>query len=276
MKIYISVDFEGINGVSKFSQVEKTAPREYNIAIEQLHKELNAVIKGAFRANVDNITVNDAHSLMTNIDLTRLDDRVELVTGKPKYISMMAGLDNSYQAAILLGYHAKSGTAGACMAHTFSDKIASVKINNKEVGEAYLNSLYAATLNVPVALVTGDEALTEEVYEQIGEIPSVSVKRALGMHSVVCKPNGLVLTELEEATFKTLSNPTNWIINKLPPPYELEVNVIQIVMADLIELMPGLNRTGSKSIKFTHTSYSTVYKTLQAICALISIAESYS
>lgn len=275
MKVYISVDLEGVNGVCKFSQTLKEYHNEYYTALEQLHKELNAVIKGVFKANVDHITVNDAHSSMTNLKLTHLDDRVSLVTGKPKLISMMAGLDSSYTAVILLGYHAKAGTPGACLAHTFSENFTSVKINDTEVGEAYLNSLYAATLRVPVALITGDEALKEEVYNQIGDIPNVFTKKSLGYNAIEGKPNSILLQELEESTTKTLNNPTNWIINKVDSPYKLEIELSQIVMADLAELIPGVDRISSRKVRYTHNDYYKVYKALQTVAIVASTAVNY-
>ena len=275
MKIYISIDLEGINGVSRFSQVENKLHPEYKTSLEQAYNEINTVIEAAFEAGAEYITVNDAHSSMSNLNLSNIDSRVSLITGKPKEISMMAGLDNSYNAAILLGYHAKAGTSAACLAHTMSESLFNVRLNKQAVGEAYLNSLYAATLNVPVAMVTGDEALAEEVYDQIGSIPSVITKQALGMSAVISKPNEKLFKELKETTLKTLNNPTNWIINKVPPPYELEVEFAKIIMADLSELLPGVNRSGSRKIQFTHTDFRTIYKLIQALCVVVSTAENY-
>lgn len=275
MKIYISLDLEGINGVSKFSEIENKESQAYQKSIEQVFKEVNSVIRGAFKAGAETITVNDAHSSMTNIDLSKLDPRAILITGKPKTISMMAGLDTSYHAVIMMGYHAKASTSGACLAHTFLEPLINVEINGQSVGEAYLNSLYASTLNIPVAMATGDEALTEEVYTQIGVVPTVITKYALGMNAVQCKPNNILLKELEDTTEKSLNNPTNWIINKEEGPYELKVELSQIVMADLVELMPGVNRTNSRTISFTHPDFKTVYQLLQAICIMASTAKNY-
>lgn len=275
MKIYISADFEGLNGVCRFSQTEMVHTDLFNTTIEQALKEVNTVINAAFKAGAETVSINDAHSIMSNFNLNRLDERASLITGKPKQVSMMAGLDRSYTAAILLGYHAKSETAGACLAHTFSDLLASVKINSQEVGESFLSSAYAATLGVPLAMVTGDEALKEEVYNLIGDVPVVVSKKALGMSSAICRPNAEYLKELEETTIKTLNNPTNWIINKVNPPYELEVELTQIVMADLVQLIPGIERLNSKTIKFTHSSFQTVYQLIQAICVMTGTTHNY-
>lgn len=275
MKIYISCDFEGLNGISRFSQTETTGADLYKSAIQQAHKELNAVIKGAFNAGAEYITVNDAHCSMVNLNLQLLDDRVSLITGKPKMVSMMAGLDETFSACIFLGYHAKAGTYAACLAHTLCEQMITVKINKKEVGEAFLNSAFAATQGVPVAMASGDDMLAEEIYNQIGCVPVVKVKSALGMNAVACKPQASILEELETTTLNTLKNPTNWIINKVKPPYELEVELSQIIMADLAELIPGIKRLSGRRVLFTHPDFEVIYKLLQAICAITSTAHNY-
>lgn len=276
MKIYISFDFEGLNGISKFSQTEITDPRSYELGLEQAKKELSSVIRGAFKAGAEKIVVNDAHCSMGNLNLNMLDERVSLITGKPKLVSMMAGLESdNFTACILVGYHAKASTSGACLAHTLCEQMISVRINKKEVGEAFLNTAYAATKNVPVAMVSGDEALTEEIHNQIGCVPTVKVKTALGMNAVICRPQAEVLEELEKTTTESLNNPTNWILNKVKSPYELEVELSQIAMADLVELIPGIKRISARKVQFTHPDFETIYKLLQAICALSATAKNY-
>lgn len=275
MKIFISVDLEGLNGVSRFSQVENKATKDYEKVIIQLHKEVNAVIEGGFKAGAKIITVNDAHSSMINLNINELDDRAELVTGKPKNFSMMSGLDSSYTAAILLGYHSKASTLGGCLAHTFSEDFTEVKINGIAIGESYINSAYAATLGVPIALIAGDETLKKEIYDQIGDVPFVISKQALGYNAVKSRPNNLYLHELEDKTVESLNNPTNWILNKQEGPYELEIEFSKVVMADLVELIPGTNRIEVRRIKYSHMSFETIYKTLQAICVISGSSKQY-
>ncbi len=276
MKLYVSVDLEGLNGVCKFTQVEKKNHNEFAITEKQLYKELNALIIGAKRAGVDEIFLNDSHSAMCNMNLSYLDSSVSLITGKPKQVSMMAGLDETFNVVVLLGYHARAGAAGGVLAHTFSDDIISLKINQTEAGESYLNSLYAATKNVPVGLITGDEALKEEIYSFIGDVPFVETKKALGMYSAVCRPNDEFLKELEEKTYETLKNSSNWIINRVPSPYELEVEFTQAVMADIVQLMPGVKRLSTRKVQYIHPDFSAVYQAIQAMCILTAAAVNFS
>ncbi len=275
MKVYISLDLEGVTGVSKFSQINNTTSGEYLLAIEQAHKELNACINGVLRAGFDLITVNDAHGFMTNLNLKFLSSKVELITGKPKLFSMMAGLDNSYSAAILIGYHAMASTSRACLSHTFHEKIAYISINNKNVGEAYINSLFAATKNVPIAFITGDDAVCKEVYAQIGDIPRFAVKEALSFGSVICKPKDLVLDKIENLVYESLCNPTNWIINFQESPFVLEVGMNSLLLADLVGLVPGIRRIGDKLLSYENNDFDEIYKMIQTISMICGCEDSY-
>jgi D-aminopeptidase len=98
---------------------------------------------------------------------------------------------------------------------------------------------------------------------------------SLGMNAVKCSANVRLFKELEEQTYASLSNPTNWIINKVNSPYTLEVEVTEIVMADLIELMPFIERISSRKIRFTHPDFTTVYKALQAITVMTGSVGQY-
>src|SRR3989339_2221060 len=94
--VYISADFEGVNGVIYPHQTVKSGGESYLLAQEQQHKEINCIIESLIAENVDKITINDAHDSMENLNLSKLNPKIELITGKPKHISMLSGLDNSY------------------------------------------------------------------------------------------------------------------------------------------------------------------------------------
>lgn len=275
MRIYISADLEGVNGVCKFSQTFASGGDSYKRAVEQLHMELNTIIHAAFEVGIDEITINDAHSSMTNLTLDALNDKVSLITGKPKACSMVATLDDSYDGLFLVGYHAKANTGNAILAHTFTDDFTSLKINGKEVGESFVNSAYAGSFGVPVCLITGDNVLHREIYTDIGDVPFVETKKALGMTACQCKPNDVLFNELREKTIETLKNPVKWILNTVNSPYTLEIEFVTATMADLAELIPMVNRTGPRSISFIDEDFGAVYKAIQTIGIVASTANAY-
>jgi len=123
--------------------------------------------------------------------------------------------------------------------------------------------------------VSGDEALCEEIYQQIGDVPRIVTKKALNYNAVCCRDNNSILKELNEKTIETLNNPVNWVINKVAPPYTLKVGFTKVVMADMAELIPCVNRTGVTEIEFTHPDFTKVYHLIQAISVMSDSAKNY-
>ena len=102
-KVYISVDIEGANGIVYPHQTAISGGEFYYAAREQLHNELDVIIQALLVEGIEAITVNDAHGVMDNLLITKLSPKIELITGKPKPVSMLAGLDNSYSCVFLVG-----------------------------------------------------------------------------------------------------------------------------------------------------------------------------
>ncbi len=151
-KIYISADLEGVNGVVYPNQIDPSN-ESYKLAQKQQFKELNCIIEALLENGAKHITLNDAHGSMDNVTLENLNSKVELITGKPKPISMLAELNESYSCVIFTGYHARAGSEKGVLAHTFSTIYKNVKLNDISVGEIELNSIYASIKNVPIVIM---------------------------------------------------------------------------------------------------------------------------
>lgn len=268
-KIYISVDIEGINGVVYPHQTMSFGGESYNLAVKQQHEEVNCVIEALQEANIDQITVNDAHYTMENLHISQLNPKIELITGKPKHFSMLAGLDESYDCVFLIGYHAKAGAKNGVLAHTFSPVFKSVSLNGDYIGEIELNSIYAGLLNVPIALVTGDNCTCEEAQNSIGNVKTVCTKTAISTTSARCKANEQLFRELKWTVTETVNNQQDWALYKTGSPYVLEVDFCNRKHADLAELLPELERLSATRVKYTSNEYKKVYKLLQFMSATI-------
>ena len=99
IKIYISADMEGIGGVvhGDFTSIHG---KEYQRARKWMTQEVNAAIEGALAAGATEILVNDSHGSMRNILIEDLNPAAKLITGSPKPLSMMEGIDNTFDAVI--------------------------------------------------------------------------------------------------------------------------------------------------------------------------------
>ena len=162
MKIFISADLEGINGVAAPEDVEETGSG-YQQARVFMTEEVNAVVSSAFAGGATEVVVCDSHNVAANIKVEQLDDRAQLLRGDTRANSMVHGLDESFDGLILLGYHAKFGTQNAILDHTFSPSmIRDLRVNGVSVGELGFNALFAAEKGVPLIMATGDQSLEKE------------------------------------------------------------------------------------------------------------------
>lgn len=272
LKVYISSDIEGVNGVVYPSQISKSGGNDYFKAKKQQIAELNHLIESIFEAGAEQVTVNDAHATMDNIDITELHPQAELITGKPKLISMMNGLDESYSCVIFAGYHAKAGADEGVLAHTFTTVFRNVYLNGEEIGEIGLNSIYAGTKSIPIAFLYGDEAACIEAKEVLGNIETVSTKRASSITSAVCKPNAKLFEELKTTIQKSLKNKDNWHIKTLPPPYELKISFSNKSSADLASLLPCIKKISPFEIIYTDNDYENIYRMLQFLSSTLTLS----
>jgi len=148
VRVYISVDMEGIAGVVHESQTNPNDPafaHEYARFRRLMTAEANAAVAGALEAGATRVLVNDSHWHMRNLLAEELDQAAELLAGDPKPRSMMEGIDSGggFDAALLIGYHARAGTARAILDHTYADKVLDARLNGRSVGEVGLNAALA-------------------------------------------------------------------------------------------------------------------------------------
>src|SRR5207244_2576670 len=130
MRVYISVDMEGIAGVVHESQTDPTTPAfaaEYGRFRRLMTAEANAAVEGALAAGATRVLVNDSHWFMRNLLAEELHQAAELVSGDPKPRSMVQDIDGGFDAALFIGYHARARTRNAILDHTYADRVPAVR-----------------------------------------------------------------------------------------------------------------------------------------------------
>src|SRR5690606_14552258 len=141
-RVYISVDMEGISGVSGPDQTSSSGS-EYGRARKLMAADANAAIAGAFAGGATDVLVNDAHGGQRNLLPEDLDPRARLISHSFKRHGMMEGLDETFDAVIFIGYHAKAQAPRGLFAHTGSGVVRDLRVNGESVGEGGLNALLA-------------------------------------------------------------------------------------------------------------------------------------
>jgi D-amino peptidase len=132
-KVFISADMEGVAGVVASNQTGREG-HDYGHFRGLMTAEVNAAIAAAFEAGASEVVVTDAHGSGTNLLPGVLDPRAVLVSGFPMPGGMVTGLDETFDAAMLIGVHAHGSTANAVLAHTYIDALKHVRLNGVEVG----------------------------------------------------------------------------------------------------------------------------------------------
>jgi D-amino peptidase len=270
LKVFISVDMEGLAGVVNSDHVSSSGS-DYNMARRWMTAEANAAIEGALAAGATEIIVNDSHGGMRNILAHELNPLARLITGSPKPMSMMQGLDQTFDAVILIGYHARAGSFDGVLDHTYSSaSVYSLKVNSREVGETELNAMIAGHYNVPVVMVAGDKTLSEQIKLMLGpSVVTTVVKESVGRTAAktlvpeeACK---LIATDAKRAIeMREQVTPL-----RHEGPYRFEIDFLNSAQAENAELIPGVERTSPRSVAFTHTDFIESFRLFRAILLVV-------
>lgn len=271
MKLYISSDMEGSTGIVSADQVTRGTDSYAFGCKMQLHDAL-AVARAAHDLGVGHILLNDAHGSMTNIDASALPDYVHLVSGTPKILGMVEGV-NDCDLAFFIGYHAMAGTEKAILDHTFNGKtVYSLKINGQFVGETAFNAMLCASLGVPVGLVSGDVSVCYEASSFLGSNLTVCpVKDACGRYAAKLLPPELTAWHLADAVATALKVAKEGKSPKVSPvsPFEAELTFHTTAQADGASLVPGSERISGRALVYKTED---IFEVRRFLSAAIDIA----
>lgn len=250
-KIFISVDMEGITGVVQPPQLGP-AGFEYSRAREWMTAEARAAIQGAQAAGATSFVLADSHGNAQNLLIDQLPEDVRIVRGFPRPLSMMQGIDETFAAAVFIGYHASEMTPDAVRGHTFSSaKLLGVSLNGTEVSEGLFNAAIAAHYGVPVIFVSGDRKAVAQMEAAIPGITGAVVKEPLGYHSALTVTPQRGQAMIREGVRAALLKRQAIAPYRLKTPIELEVGFKLTIDAEVASYIPGLTRSGAHTVRGT-------------------------
>ena len=270
MRVYISVDMEGVAGIVHEDQTDPIEPRfaaEYDRARRLMTAEANAAVEGALAAGATRVLVNDSHWLMRNILAEELHHAAELLSGGPKLHSMVHGIDEGWDAALFIGYHARGGTAKATIDHTYTSRVHEARLNTRPVGEMGLNAALAGCFGVPVALVSGDDAAAAEARAWLGDTAvAVVVKQGVSRFAARSVAPVVARERIREGVIEALGRRHRPLEVERPSTIEVELQYTH--MADMAELVPGSIRRGPRTVAYTHEDFREVFRAWRAFYTL--------
>jgi D-amino peptidase len=259
LKVFISVDMEGVCGVIHWEEVSRNG-KDYDLFRKLMTEETNAAVEGALAAGATEVLVRDSHGSARNILPHLLHPEANLIrdwSGGP--LSMMEGIDESFDAVLFIGYHARANTPNAVLDHTMSGTLYEVTVNGKKMPEAGINALIAGYFGVPVVLVAGDQAVCQQTSELLGEVTTVAVKQGIGGAARMMTPAS-ARELIRQGAEQALNRLENFKPYKMSTPYTMVVTFKDEQRAENASWIPGAKRISSNSVSFTSSRWMEILK----------------
>lgn len=266
MRLYISSDMEGVAGICGWQQVDARTPHpDYAIYRRYYTQEVTSAIEGGRAAGATDVLVNDSHGPMRNLLLEELPSGVRVIFGNRKPFSMVQGADAEFRGAFFIGYHGAAGDADAVLCHTYTPTVIyNVRINGVRCGEATLNAALLGHCGVPLLLVTGDRTTVTSVQEQMPWVRGVAVKESIGKFAADTMVPAAAQRAIRHEAEAAVAQAASAKLFTFDPPIVLEVDFLTTAQAHLVATIPEFERTGSRSVCFTHDDYAVVFKAFVA------------
>jgi len=270
LKVFISADMEGISGIVHGDQTTPGTP-EYTDGRKWMAEDVNAAVAGALEAGATEVVVNDSHGSMRNINPDDLHPRAILISGSPKPLSMMQGIDASFAACLFIGYHAKAGTEDAILDHTISGSVVrAIKVNGVELPELGLNAAIAGYYGIPVIFISGDTAVCRQAREVLGkDVVAVAVKEAFGRLAAKLVPMAEARRMITAGVKDALAEIGKIKPFKMAAPFRFELGYHVSAQADMgAMLLPNVKRQDARTLVFTADDFIDGFRTLRALISL--------
>lgn len=260
LKIYISADMEGVVGAVTSDQLGPTG-FEYGTFRRLMTNEVNAAISAARAMGATEILVSDSHGNGENLLIEELPQDIQLVRSWPRPLMMMEGIDETFDAAILIGYHASTNNVSGVRAHTFSSaNLTAVRLNGMDMMEASMSAAIAGDFGVPVVMISGDDATVEEARRIVGDMEGAVVKWNYGFHSartIMPDASYALIGDRVRAALGRLDDFSPYTMNG---PLELEISFKNYMPAELMAYLPNVDRVDSHTIRFVGQDMTEISK----------------
>jgi len=250
LKIYISADMEGVAGVVTDQQLGPDG-FEYQRFREFMTGEVNAAIDAAREAGATEILVSDSHGNGQNLLIDKLGEDITVVRSWPRPLAMMDGIDETFDAAMFIGYHASTDNTRGVRAHTMSSaNVTGLRINGTAMSEGSLNAAIAGHFGVPVILISGDDVAVAETQVIVGDIEGAVVKYARSFHSARTLTPAAAREVIYERALAALRRLDDFKPYVLTPPLEVDLSLKNYRPVELLAYLPNVERVNSHTLRY--------------------------
>lgn len=261
MRVFVSVDIEGVAGITGWDEARKGQPG-YSAFRAQMDAEAAAACSGALAAGATDIVVKDAHGDGRNLAPSALPAPSRLIRGYNGHpFAMVQGLDETFEAVLFIGYHSRAGSGGNPLAHTLSSrKVSELRLDGIPTSELRIHTLAAGTVGVPVVLVTGDKALCAEAETLVPGCRTVAVSEGQGASTTSLHPTEAVALIQHEAEVALRSIESAPLVPQ--GPHRLEVEYREQATAFARSHYPGAALVDDRTIGLDVEEYTDVLRAL--------------
>lgn len=271
MKILISADMEGATGVTWPADVLPGTP-QWERCRPMFTSDVNAAALGFYDGGADEVLINEAHWSMRNLLLEQLDDRIQMLTGRHKSLSMVEGIQHGDVDGIaFVGYHTGAGTEGV-LAHTYlANSITGVWLNGVRASEGLLNAQVAAEYGVPVVLVTGDDLTCVDAEGYAPGARKVAVKDHVSRYAAVCRTPARTAADIRTAARDAAA----LAVRQTPVTggtYTVELEFDAEHLAAAATVVPGVAPSGERRVAYTSGTMYEGIRTFKAVTTIVSSA----
>ncbi|MEA4811556.1 MAG: M55 family metallopeptidase [Anaerolineaceae bacterium] len=269
MKVFISADMEGISGIHNRTCIIQGEP-DYVRGRHLMTADVNAAVEGLLAVGADEILINDSHGNMDNILIEELNPAASLISGSLKMGGMMTGLDESFAAVVLLGYHSMAGTRGL-MAHTISGKhFAEIRVNGNPFGESALSAAIAGYFGVPVIAASGDDHLCAELKQMLPWVEFAQVKKGVSNRAAELLSLEKAHQAISAAVGRGLERLSQKTLFSVTAPLEIELRLMTPAMADAASYLLGVRRLDGVHVAYTAPDILSANNMIRGIVSTLS------
>lgn len=267
MKVWMSLDMEGVAGIVDWDQCRPGSPA-YALGCELLQAEVNAAVEGAIAGGATEVVLNDSHSRMANLDPRLVAGEARYISGRHKPLYMMQGLDETVDAIFFVGYHGSISGEPSTLSHTYNPEVFSgARLNGRWVGESGINALVADHFGVPIAFVSGDEVTWRETEPfargAVHVVTKESISRASAVNLHPAESCRLIRAGAEEAVRRVAAGEVS--TPGIQRPAELDLDLQTADMADVATWARSAERTGLREVRIAGDDLLDVFRSFVAV-----------
>lgn len=268
MKVWMSLDMEGVAGVVDWEQCRPGSGAPYALGCELLQDEVNAAIDGAIAGGATEVVLNDSHSRMANLDPRKIAGGAQYISGRHKPRYMMEGLDETFDAVFFVGYHGSISGKPSTMSHTYNPEVFSgAKINGTYVGESGINALVSDHFEVPIAFVSGDQVTWDETEPFAGNAVNVvtktSITRASARNLHPTESCRLIRAGAQLALERVANGTVE--LARINRPAALDLDFQTADMAEVATWARGVVRTADRSVRIEGEDLLEIFTSFVAV-----------